>query len=798
MSELLAKLPQGDETKTLLQHTFDVMNAAEGLFGTSDEPTRLGRAWLRFFKIPEDRFPVFHVNLLAAAGFHDWGKANDGFQKVVPREGEQIIRHEHLSGLLLALDSVTAWLNKQPKLDADLVLSVVLTHHLKINVEKFATYPRGVTTLQFLNDHEDFPRLVRGVAQRVGLPDELPQLTASPFWAFKDQRGNLPRGTFDLEGHRDKVKARRLRPLEVALRETDETTDARRRMLWAVRSALIAADAVGSGLPRVGEDMRPWIEETFDPSRLCDEPFVQEEIIQKRVEEIERQGNIFRRDEFQEQCEALPARALLLAPCGSGKTLAAWRWITAQVRERPAAHVLFLYPTRATAKEGFRDYVSWAPEAALMHATSAFDLQGMFTNSTDPRDESNYEVDRRLFSLGFWGRRAFSATVDQFLAFLQYGYGPVCMLPVLADSVVVVDEVHSFDRSMFAALKEFLKLFNVPVLCMTATLPNDRRNELDKECGLKVYDAKPGKLKETAEAPRYRLRQSTEAEAREHIRTALSEGRRVLWVVNQVKRAQQAVLDMALDFERREGEEKLQVLPGVPLLCYHSRFKLTDRVKRHDAVVQAFRKGRPAALAITTQVCEMSLDMDADLLVTEECPVTSLIQRMGRCSREQDPRPLPRSGEVLVYKPSDQKPYNEESLTGLKEFLAELCARESLSQLDLETMLAKLLSPPPLGDPACSFVASGPYAMGGEEDFRDSEDFNIQAVLKGDVLAFLHADKKAQPGWTLPAPRWLAPRPTREERPSKWPSYLGMAPDGHYHQALGLCDRPLAEMGRTE
>ena len=156
-----------------------------------------------------------------------------------------------------------------------------------------------------------------------------------------------------------------------------------------------------------------------------------------------------------------------------------------------------------------------------MHATSAFDLQGMFANSDDPRDEVSYEVDRRLFSLGFWGRRAFSATVDQFLAFLQYGYGPVCMLPVLADSVVVIDEVHSFDRNMFAALKEFLKRFDVPVLCMTATLPNDRRGELTGECGLKEYAEKPGELKEIAEAPRYRLREATEAEgARPHPRGA--------------------------------------------------------------------------------------------------------------------------------------------------------------------------------------------------------------------------------------------------------------------------------------
>ena len=134
-----------------------------------------------------------------------------------------------------------------------------------------------------------------------------------------------------------------------------------------------------------------------------------------------------------------------------------------------------------------------------------------------------------------------------------------------------------------------------------------------------------------------------------------------------------------------------------------------------------------------------------------------------------------RSGEVLMYQPDDPKPYDTAALTGLKEFLTELCGRDEISQLKLEAVLGKVPSPPAVGDPACSFVSSGPYAMGGAEDFRDIENFNIQAVVKGDAAAFLTADKKDQPGWTLPAPRWLAPRPTREERPPKWPSYLGMA-----------------------
>jgi len=58
MNELLAKSPQGDRRLTLLQHTIDVMDAAESLFGVPGELTRLGLAWLRFFRVGKDLFPV--------------------------------------------------------------------------------------------------------------------------------------------------------------------------------------------------------------------------------------------------------------------------------------------------------------------------------------------------------------------------------------------------------------------------------------------------------------------------------------------------------------------------------------------------------------------------------------------------------------------------------------------------------------------------------------------------------------------------------------------------------------------
>ena len=41
-------------------------------------------------------------------------------------------------------------------------------------------------------------------------------------------------------------------------------------------------------------------------------------------------------------------------------------------------------------------------------------------------------------------------------------------------------------------------------------------------------------------------------------------------------------------------------------------------------------------LAVTTQIAEMSLDISADLLITEYAPVYALIQRLGRLNRYED------------------------------------------------------------------------------------------------------------------------------------------------------------------
>jgi CRISPR-associated endonuclease/helicase Cas3 len=229
-------------------------------------------------------------------------------------------------------------------------------------------------------------------------------------------------------------------------------------------------------------------------------------------------------------------------------------------------------------------------------------------------------------------------------------------------------------------------------------------------------------------------------EAEKAAQTALLEGKRVLWVVNTVARCQ----ELARSFEQS--------------LCYHSRFRLCDRKNRHGEVIQAFRAGaRPAqdVLAITTQVCEMSLDLDADVLITETAPITALIQRMGCCCRSKRfGDGSDRMGEVLIYSAPAEAPYASEELSGVPAFLEALDGQE-VSQARLEELLERHGEAAPEPGLYAAFLESGPWAESREASLREESDFTVQAVLDTDVPEYLLLRKCHKPwdGLLTPAPK---------------------------------------------
>jgi CRISPR-associated endonuclease/helicase Cas3 len=117
-------------------------------------------------------------------------------------------------------------------------------------------------------------------------------------------------------------------------------------------------------------------------------------------------------------------------------------------------------------------------------------------------------------------------------------------------------------------------------------------------------------------------------------REAAREGARVLMIRNTVKAAigtWQAVI------EAGAGELLLEAGGGPAL--HHGRFAPEDRRLLDRAVESALSprvRTAGGVIVIGTQTLEQSLDIDADLLIADLCPVDVLLQRIGRLHRHRN------------------------------------------------------------------------------------------------------------------------------------------------------------------
>jgi CRISPR-associated endonuclease/helicase Cas3 len=163
-----------------------------------------------------------------------------------------------------------------------------------------------------------------------------------------------------------------------------------------------------------------------------------------------------------------------------------------------------------------------------------------------------------------------------------------------------------------------------------------------------------------------------EKDAWTYVHQALENRGKILWVVNTVDRA----VNLA-------GKAREQ---GLPVQPFHSRYRYRDRLARQRRVIDGFAPESGALLAITTQVAEISLDISADLLVTEYAPIASLIQRLGRLNRfAEKPEEIKPS---IFLKPENALPYakkdeEERFWTTIEEWLDQVATGLPQSQRDL-------------------------------------------------------------------------------------------------------------------
>jgi CRISPR-associated helicase Cas3 len=328
-------------------------------------------------------------------------------------------------------------------------------------------------------------------------------------------------------------------------------------------------------------------------------------------------------------------RLIGLAGCGEGKTHSALQWAQQMIGQGDANRLVFAMPTQVTTNnlllsltgadhEDSPAHVS--PDAtALYHSASAsFYDSDVASEQWDVSEPTLRERARRWFQ-----RPLTVTTVDHVLSTLVNGHKWATIARGnLLQSAVVFDELHAYDTHTVGHILgaiDSLDQAGVPWYVMSATVPPQIRSHSALDDATEVVSQ--GRFSESL-PPRepFNIRVETdELDARCVLNAAdKRDAQRVMVVKNTVASARELARTLL-----EAGEE---------VIYYSSAFTQPHREQKETEIRQrfggSFDSTEDRQFLVATQVCEISLDLSADLLLTDVAPIDAVLQRAGRLHRD--------------------------------------------------------------------------------------------------------------------------------------------------------------------
>jgi CRISPR-associated endonuclease/helicase Cas3 len=296
---------------------------------------------------------------------------------------------------------------------------------------------------------------------------------------------------------------------------------------------------------------------------------------------------------------------VIIAPTGAGKTEAGFIYLQKKG--------FFMLPYRVSANgiymraDGmFGDYAGLLHSSALSYVLEREENREDIQNNQEGTAFLNYFLSRNF------AKPIIVSTPDQLMHFVFRYKGFEKYYATALYSRLVIDELQSYDPITLAFIVQGLEVLaqnGGKFLVMTATFPEFLRGRFES-MGVEF------KTFNTQKEPYHHV-QVIDDSIDNHMEKMieLSQKAKVLVVVNTVRKA--------IELKKKFEDAKL----------LHSRFILQHRKKKEKEIMEFFNS-QEKGLWITTQLAEVSLDLDADYLFTELSTADSLIQRMGRCNRK--------------------------------------------------------------------------------------------------------------------------------------------------------------------
>ncbi|GAB2525908.1 CRISPR-associated helicase Cas3' [Nocardiopsis aegyptia] len=375
------------------------------------------------------------------------------------------------------------------------------------------------------------------------------------------------------------------------------------------------------------------------------------------------------------QC-AEPGVLVVEAPTGEGKTRAGLQAAADLSRRLGLGGLYLATPTKALSKQAADDVrelmrATNSPlDVNLVYSGAAAELRagrqedqirptavGEHEHSGDEDGQDSLEWFTRKRGLAF---PVGVGTIDQLVkSVIRSGHNYLGMTSV-SNKVVIVDEAHAYDLYTGLLVDQFLWFcgwVGVPVVLMSATLPANRREELleywhagaegrapDPE---RTRVVEPGSWQVTwsgAQRSAQSFDLSDETRGRGPVRVehvSDSPAAIAARVVERVGAVGTAIVVLntrvrAQDVHDRIADLLESATRRPELVLFTGESQGVARTEVEARVRMLLGKGSPEdrhAIVVGTQVLEHGLDIDADLMVSDLCPVDLLFQRAGRLHR---------------------------------------------------------------------------------------------------------------------------------------------------------------------
>lgn len=300
----------------------------------------------------------------------------------------------------------------------------------------------------------------------------------------------------------------------------------------------------------------------------------------------------------------------VVAPCGAGKT-------DIMLRRCKNRRIFYILPFQASINAMYNRLRNDMPNYMIS-------VQHAALKSMTDMDDEHKELSK------MFGSSVKVLTPHQLMRILYRLKGYETVIADIKGQDVILDEIHTYNgitQTCVLYLVETLKRLGCRIHICTATIPTELKKRLFDILGEDSIQKIQLSEEQLDSFNRHVIHcHNDDFESHyQQIVNDYNEGKKVLVVRNLKQRA----VDTYIQLKEMVGD-------NTNMLLLHSGFQRNHRIQHEKRLINTLNKSDNPCILVSTQVVEVSLDINFDVMYTDCADIMSLIQRFGRINRQRD------------------------------------------------------------------------------------------------------------------------------------------------------------------